>query len=77
MAHYNIDKVDLKDLTVNGMYFFVVEEFNVEPVLNIRHDSTRKATGGLRATVQPENLLYKNGSLTGDKIELSYNEIMK
>ena len=54
-----------------------VEEFNLEPVLNIRHDSTRKATGGLRATVQPENLLYKNGSLTGDKIELSYNEIMK
>jgi len=54
-----------------------VEEFNAEPVLNIRHDSTRKATGGLRATVQPENLLYKNGSLTGDKIELSYNEIMK
>ena len=54
-----------------------VEEFNAEPVLNIRHDSTRKATGGLRATVQPENLLYRNGSLTGDKIELSYNEIMK
>jgi len=54
-----------------------VEEFNLEPVLNIRHDSTRKATGGLRATVQPENLLYKNGSLTGDKVELSYNEIMK
>ena len=54
-----------------------VKEFNAEPVLNIRHDSTRKATGGLRATVQPENLLYKNGSLTGDKIELSYNEIIK
>ena len=54
-----------------------VEEFNAEPVLNIRHDSTRKATGGLRATVQPESLLYKNGSLTGDKIELSYNEIIE
>ena len=54
-----------------------VESFNAEPVLNIRHDSTRKATGGLRATVQPENLLYRDGSLTGDKIELSYNEIMK
>jgi hypothetical protein len=54
-----------------------VKEFNAEPVLNIRHDSTRKATGGLRATVQPENLLYKNGNLTGDKIELSYNEIIK
>ena len=54
-----------------------VEKFNLEPVLNIRHDSTRKATGGLRATVQPENLLYKNGGLTGGKVELSYNEIMK
>ena len=53
-----------------------VEKFNAEPVLNIRHDSTRKATGGLRATVQPENLLYKEGGLTGNKIELSYNEIM-
>ena len=54
-----------------------VESFNLEPVLNIRHDSTRKATGGLRATVQPESLIYKNGSLTGDKIELSYNKIME
>lgn len=54
-----------------------VEEFNLEPVLNIRHDSTRKATGGLRATVQPENLLYKDGKITGNKIEISYNEIMK
>ena len=53
-----------------------VEEFNLEPVLNIRHDSTRKATGGLRATVQPENLIYKNGKLTGNKIELPYNKIM-
>jgi hypothetical protein len=54
-----------------------IKEFNAEPLLNIRHDSTRTATGGLRAIVQPENLLYKNGSLTGDKIELSYNEIIK
>ena len=54
-----------------------VEEFNLDPVLNIRHDSTRTATGGLRATVQPENLLYKDGELTGNKIELSYNDIMR
>jgi hypothetical protein len=54
-----------------------IEQFNLEPVLNIRHDSTRTATGGLRATVQPENLLYREGKLTGDKVELSYNEIMK
>ena len=54
-----------------------IEEFNLGPVLNIRHDSTRTATGGLRATVQPENLLYKDGRLTGNKIELSYNDIME
>ena len=54
-----------------------IEEFNLGPVLNIRHDSTRTATGGLRATVQPENLLYKDGGLTGNKIELSYNDIME
>ena len=53
-----------------------VEEFNLEPVLNIRHDSTRKSTGGLRATVQPEALLYRDGKLTGNKIEIPYNEIM-
>lgn len=53
-----------------------VEKFNLEPVLNIRHDSTRSATGGLRATVQPESLLYKDGQLTGNKIEIPYNKIM-
>ena len=54
-----------------------IEEFNLEPVLNIRHDSTRSATGGLRATVQPKILLYKDGDITGNKIELSYLDIIK
>ena len=53
-----------------------VVEYNLEPVLNVRHDSTRSATGGLRATVQPKNLLYKDGDVTGNKIELSYNDIV-
>jgi hypothetical protein len=53
-----------------------IEELNLEPVLNIRRDVTRTATGGIRATVQPEKLLYRDGQLTGDKIELSYNQIM-
>lgn len=53
-----------------------VNKFNLEPILNIRHDSTRSATGGLRATVQPANLLYKDGVITGNKIELSYNDIV-
>jgi hypothetical protein len=53
-----------------------VKEFDLEPVLNIRHDSTRTATGGLRATVQPKNKVYKDNEITGNKIELSYNDIM-
>ena len=53
-----------------------VEKFNLQPVLRIRHDSTRSATGGLRALVQPENTLYKDGKLKGSNIELSYNEIV-
>lgn len=53
-----------------------IEKFNLEPVVNIRRDITRTATGGLRATVQPENLLYRDGKLTGNKVELTYNEIM-
>ena len=53
-----------------------VIEYDLEPVLNIRHDSTRSATGGLRATVQPKNLLYKDGNVTGNKIEVQYDEIM-
>jgi hypothetical protein len=53
-----------------------VEEFNLEPVLNIRHDSTRTATGGLRATVQPKNKVYKEEGVAGNRIELSYNDIM-
>ncbi len=54
-----------------------VKEFNIEPILNIRHDSTRAATGGLRATVQPENKVYKGGKVSGDKIELKYNDIIE
>jgi hypothetical protein len=53
-----------------------VIQYDLEPVLNIRHDSTRSATGGLRATVQPKNLLYKDNKVTGNKIELSYNDIV-
>lgn len=53
-----------------------VIQYDLEPVLNIRHDSTRSTTGGLRATVQPSNLLYKDNIITGNKIELSYNDII-
>ena len=55
-----------------------LDYFNLNPVINIRHDSTRNKTSGLRATVIPYNKAYNDeGELTGNKIELSYNEIMK
>ena len=53
-----------------------VYEYNLEPVLNIRHDSTRQATGGLRAIAQPKAEVYSDEGITGNKIELSYNDIM-
>lgn len=55
-----------------------LDYFNLNPVINIRHDSTRTRTSGLRATVIPYNKAYnEEGILTGNKVELSYNEIMK
>ena len=54
-----------------------VEEFNLEPVLNIRHDSTRQSQRGLRSIVEPENKVYKGGDKpTGNRIEVSYNELI-
>ena len=44
-----------------------VAKFNLEPVLNIRHDSI----------VEPEINVYKGGDKpTGNRIELSYNELI-
>ena len=54
-----------------------VEEYNLEPVLNIRHDSTRQGQRGLRSIVEPEILVYKGGDKpTGNRIEISYNELI-
>jgi hypothetical protein len=53
-----------------------VEKNNALPILNIRHDKTRRATKGLRAFLQTEKSLYKDESLTGNNIELSYNKII-
>jgi len=55
-----------------------VEEFNLEPVLNIRHDSNRQGQKGLRSIVEPKILVYKGKDKpSGSKIEVSYNEIIK
>lgn len=54
-----------------------VEKYNLEPVLNIRHDSTRQGQKGLRSIVEPEILVYKGGDKpTGNRIEISYNELI-
>jgi hypothetical protein len=46
---------------------------NAQPVLNIRHDKTRRATRGLRALLQTAKSLYTDGSLKGNNITIPYN----
>ena len=45
---------------------------NALPVLNIRHDKTRRSSRGLRALLQTAKSLYKNGSLKGNNITIPY-----
>ena len=51
-----------------------VEKDGAMPVLNIRHDMTKRNTRGLRALLQTEKSLYKDGKLKGKNINLSYND---
>jgi hypothetical protein len=53
-----------------------IEKDKSLPVLNIRHDKTRRSSKGLRALLQTEKSLYKDESLKGNNVELSYNKIM-
>ena len=50
-----------------------VEKDNALPVLNIRHDKTRRSSRGLRALLQTEKSLYKDGGLKGNNITLPYS----
>jgi hypothetical protein len=50
-----------------------VEKDKALPVLNIRHDKTRRSTRGLRALLQTEKSLYKDGSLKGNNITIPYS----
>ncbi len=77
----NSFKLEGKDLIVTVGKILTdmgdVEEYNLEPVLNIRHDSTRQGQRGLRSIVEPEILVYKGGDKpTGNRIEVSYNELI-
>jgi len=46
-----------------------------EPILVVRHDSTRTATAGLRPVVYTKESVYKEDKVSGNRIELSYNKI--
>ena len=50
-----------------------VEKDGAMPVLNIRHDMTKRNTRGLRALLQTEKSLYKDGKLKGKNIVLPYS----
>lgn len=50
-----------------------VEKDKALPVLNIRHDKTRRSTRGLRALLQTEKSLYKDGNLKGNNITIPYS----
>ena len=64
-------------ITVHGLLTDLkdIEGTPYEPVLVIRHDSTRTATSGLRPIVYTKEKVYKDKEITGNRIELPYNKI--
>jgi len=52
-----------------------IEGSKYEPILVIRHDSTRTATYGLRPIVYNKDFVYKGNELKGNKIELPFSKI--
>jgi len=52
-----------------------IEGTKYEPILVIRHDSTRTATYGLRPIVYNRDFAYKGNDLKGNKLELPFNKI--
>ena len=52
-----------------------IEGTKYEPILVIRHDSTRTATNGLRPVVYNRDFAYDGDKLKGNKIELPFNKI--
>jgi hypothetical protein len=52
-----------------------IEGSKYEPILVIRHDSTRTATYGLRPIVYNKDFAYKGNELKGNKIELPFSKI--
>tara|TARA_R110001583_G_scaffold169691_1_gene322549 strand:- start:16 stop:1095 length:1080 start_codon:yes stop_codon:yes gene_type:complete len=50
-----------------------VEKDQALPVLNIRHDKTRRSSRGLRALLQTQNSILKDGNARGSNVKVSYN----
>ena len=50
-----------------------VEKDKALPILNIRHDKTRRSSRGLRALLQTEKSLYKDDTLKGNNVTIPYN----
>ena len=50
-----------------------VEKDQSLPVLNIRHDKTRRSSRGLRALLQTQNSILKDGNARGSNVKVSYN----
>jgi hypothetical protein len=64
-------------VTVHGLLTDIkdIEGTNYEPVLVIRHDSTRTATSGLRPIIYTKEKVYKDDAVTGNRIELPFDKI--
>jgi hypothetical protein len=64
-------------ITVHGLLTDIsdVEGTGYEPVLVVRHDSTRTATSGLRPIVYTKDKVYKGDAISGNRIELPFNKI--
>ena len=54
-------------------YLNDVEKDGALPVLNIRHDKTRRSSRGLRALLQTQSSVLKDGNLKGNNIKLSHS----
>ena len=50
-----------------------VEKDNALPVLNIRHDKTRRITRGLRALLQTQKSVFKDGNIKGSNVRIPYS----
>jgi len=64
-------------ITVHGLLTDIkdIEGTNYEPVLVIRHDSTRTATSGLRPIIYTREKVYKGDAVSGNRIELPFDKI--